>query len=86
MNMKRWNFLERVQGIPHKVIYIENYRYEKDIDGTEYHSIQINVEDVDSETIEASYILQSDNLETLKSEIEEIKNEFSEGDEVIEIW
>ena len=86
MNMERWNFLERVQGIPHKVIYIENYTYEKGIDGIEYHSIQINVEDVDSETIEASYILRLDNLETLKSEIEEIKNEFCEGDEVIENW
>jgi hypothetical protein len=83
--MKLWNFLERVQGIGHKVIYIENYTYEKNIDGSEYHCIQINVEDVDSETIEATHILQSDTLETLKSEIEEIKNEF-EGDEVIECW
>ena len=85
MDMNRWNFLERVQGIPHKVIYIENYTYEKNIGGIEYHCIQINVEDVDSETIEATHILKSDNLETLKSEIEEIKNEL-EGDEVIESW
>ena len=87
MNMKLWNFLERIQSIENKIVYVENHYMEQDpCDGMEYHSIQINVEDVDSETIEASYILQSDNLETLKSEIEEIKNEFSEGDEVIENW
>ena len=58
MNMKLWNFLERSQGIKNKSIYVENYHYEQDIDGSEYHFAEINIEDIDSETYEASYLVE----------------------------
>jgi hypothetical protein len=84
MNMQRWNFFERAQGIENKVVYIENYMEESDLDSVNY-TVQVNVEDADTETIDASFRIQSNRREDLEAEIEEIKKVF-EGEEIIENW
>lgn len=84
MNMQRWNFFERAQGIENKVVYIENYMEESDLDSVNY-TVQVNVEDADSETIDASFRIQANRREDLEAEIEEIKKVF-EGEEIIENW
>lgn len=84
MNMQRWNFFERAQGIVNKVIYIENYMEESDVDSTNY-IVQVNVEDADSETIDANFKIQANSREDLESEIEAMKKEF-EGEEIVENW
>lgn len=66
------------------VIYIENYMEESDVDSTNY-IVQVNVEDADSETIDANYKIQANSREDLESEIEEIKKVF-EGEEIVENW
>lgn len=82
--MQRWNFFERAQGIENKVVYIENYMEESDLDSVNY-TVQVNVEDADSETIDASFRIQANRREDLEAEIEEIKKVF-EGEEIIENW
>jgi len=85
MNMKLWNFLEKISEIEDKTIYIENYQYEQDpTDGSEEHSIEINCEDNESETYEASYLLTADTRENLEKQVEFLKNEYLEGIEIVE--
>jgi hypothetical protein len=87
MDMKLWNFLERIQGIENKVVYIENYTYEQDqADGMEYHTIEINVEDADSETYEASYEVEANSKEQLEKQIRFMKSEYFDDLEIIENW
>lgn len=86
MNMKLWNFLERVSGIENAVVYIENRNYEQDHDdGAEYHFLEINVEDADSETMEATYQLEAESLEMLEKEKDFIISEYFQGENVIDI-
>lgn len=85
MNMKLWNFLEKISRIEDKTIYIENYQYEQDpTDGSEEHRIEINCEDNESETYEASYLLIADSCVNLKKQVEFMINEYFEGIEIVE--
>lgn len=87
MNMKLWNFLERVQGIENRVVYVENYMMEQDpVDGIEYHFVEINVEDADSETYEASFRVEENSLEALQKQVKFLMNEYFEGEEIVENW
>ncbi len=87
MNMKLWNFLERIQSIENKIVYVENHYMEQDpCDGMEYHSIQINVEDANSETIEASFLVEENSLEALQKTAKFLMNEYFEGEEIVENW
>lgn len=77
MNMKLWNFLERAQGIENKALHIENYMMEVDEnDGMEFHFIEINVEDADSETMEASYRVEANTHEEMEKQARFILNEY----------
>lgn len=82
--MQKWNFFERAQSIENKVVYIENYMEESDLDSVNY-TVQVNVEDADTETIEANFKIQANSREDLEAEIEAMKKEF-EGEEIIENW
>lgn len=82
MDMKKWNFLERAASIKNKILYIENKLYEQDIN-TNWVSVEYNIEDTDSETMEASFREWVQTEEELKTQIEEMKKEFKET-EIIE--
>jgi len=87
MDMKLWNFLERIQTIKNKVIYFENYG-ERDVPEGDPESVylEINVEDADSETIEGSYILSAENKDKLMGYVGNMKKEYFEGEEIVENW
>lgn len=82
--MKLWNFLEKISRIEDKTIYIENYQYEQDPTGSEEHTIEINLVDNESETLEANYLLVADSCVNLKKQVEFFKNEYLEGIEIVE--
>lgn len=82
MDMKKWNFLERAAGIKNRALYIENKEYTEDVD-QKWVSIEYNVEDTDSETIDASYREWVTSEEELEEQIEEMKKEFKDC-EIIE--
>ena len=82
MDMKKWNFLERAAGIKNRALYIENKEYTEDVD-QKWVSIEYNVEDTDSETIDASYREWVTSEEELEEQIKEMKKEF-EDCEIIE--
>ena len=80
--MRRWNFLERAAGIKNRALYIENKEYTEDVD-QKWVSIEYNVEDTDSETIDASFREWVTSEEELEEQIEEMKKEFRDC-EIIE--
>ncbi|MEN6291710.1 MAG: hypothetical protein ABFD07_06810 [Methanobacterium sp.] len=85
MDMKLWNFVERASGIKNKIFYIENYYMEQDsVDGMEYHFLEINVEDADSETYEASYKVEANTKERVETQADFVLSEyFPEDAEII---
>lgn len=86
MNMKLWNFLERVSGIENAVVHIENRYFEQDHDdGAEYHFLDINVEDADSETMEATYQVEAESAERLEKQKDFIISEYLQGDNIKDI-
>lgn len=85
--MKLWNFLERIQSIENKVVYVENHYMEQDpCDGMEYHFVEINIEDADSETYEATFQVEENSLEALQKKVNFLMNEYFEGEEIVENW
>jgi hypothetical protein len=82
MDMKKWNFLERAASIKNRALYIENKEYTEDVD-QKWVSIEYNVEDTDSETIDASYREGVTSEEELEEQIKEMKKEFRDC-EIIE--
>lgn len=86
MNMKLWNFLERVAGIKKAVIYVENKNFEVDpIDGAEEHYWDINVEDADSETIEASFTLIGGSEDAVEKQKDFILSEYLSGENIVDV-
>lgn len=85
--MKLWNFLERIQSIENKIVYVENHYMEQDPDdGMEYHFVEINIEDADSETYEATFKVEENSLEALQKTVKFLMNEYFEGEEIVENW
>lgn len=86
MNMKLWNFAGRVAGIKKAIIYVENTQFEVDeVDGSEEHYVDINVEDVDSETIEASYTVTAESEQALEKQKDFIISEYLSGENIQDI-
>lgn len=85
--MKLWNFLERIQSIENKVVYVENHYMEQDpCDGMEYHFVEINIEDADSETYEATFQVEENSLKALQKTVKFLMNEYFEGEEIVGNW
>jgi len=82
MNMKLWNFAEKVSGYKNVVAYIENYHVEDDID-REIHFLEIVVVDTDSETIIATYHIEAPNKEYAYRQAKFIVSEFLNDIETI---
>jgi hypothetical protein len=85
MNMKIWNFVERVSGIKNAVVYIENTDFEYFSDGTENHYTQFNVEDADSETIEATFLVEAESAEQLEKQKNFMISEYLQGENIKDI-
>jgi hypothetical protein len=67
--MKLWNFVEIVTEIKNPTIYVEHYICEDSSDGKEIHMVEMNVEDTDTENIEATYILQAESKKDLDQQV-----------------
>lgn len=84
--MKLWNFVERLSGIENAVAYIENTDFKVDpIDGSEEHYVQINIEDADSETIEASFTVIAESEDELEKQKNFMISEYLQADNIKDI-
>lgn len=87
MNTQLWNFLHQCDGIDNRVIYIENHHYQFDpVSEDEEHSVEINVEDTESETIDAGYVLYAQTKDELEKYVKSILQDYFEEDMVVENW
>lgn len=69
MSMKLYEFVEIVTEIKNATIYIENYTCEQNSDDNEIHTVEMNVEDTDTENIEATYILEAESKKALDQQV-----------------
>jgi hypothetical protein len=69
MVMKLYNFVEIVTEIENPTIYVENYTCEDSSDGKEIHMVEINVEDTDTENIEATFIIEAESKKSLDQQV-----------------
>jgi hypothetical protein len=70
MGMKLWNFVEKVGEIENATIYVENYTCEEDPStGKEIHTVEMNVEDTDTEITTASYMLEAESKKALDQQV-----------------
>ncbi len=69
MVMKLYNFVEIVTEIENPTIYVENYTCEDSSNGNEIHMVEMNVEDTDTENIEATYILEAESKKALDQQV-----------------
>jgi hypothetical protein len=68
--MKLWDFVERVAEIENATIYVENYANEQDnSDGTEIHTVEMNVEDTDTEIVTGPYVLEAESKKALDQQV-----------------
>ena len=65
MVMKLYNFVEIVTEIENPTIYVENYTCEDSSNGNEIHMVEMNVEDTDTENIEATFIIEAESKKAL---------------------
>ena len=85
MNMILWNFLEALSEVKRAVVHIENYRIDYDGDGTECHTIEVNVEDADEESIVNSYIIAETSHRRLIERRSFFVREYLQGENIVEI-
>jgi hypothetical protein len=69
MSMKLYDFVEIVTEIKNPTIYVENYTCEQNSEDKEVHSVEINVEDTDTENIEATYIIEAETKKALDQQV-----------------
>ena len=69
MVMKLYNFVEIVTEIENATIYVENYTCEDSTDGNEIHMVEMNVEDTDTEKIEATFIIEAESKKALDQQV-----------------
>jgi len=69
MVMKLYNFVEIVTEIENATIYVENYTCEDSTDGNEIHMVEMNVEDTDTENIEATFIIEAESKKALDQQV-----------------
>lgn len=69
MSMKLYDFVEIVTEIKNPTIYVENYTCEQNSDDKEIHTVEINVEDTDTENIEATYKLEAESKKALDQQV-----------------
>jgi hypothetical protein len=69
MVMKLYNFVEIVTEIKNATIYVENYTCEDSSNGTEIHMVEMNVEDTDTENIEATFIIEAESKKALDQQV-----------------
>ena len=69
MVMKLYNFVEIVTEIENATIYVENYTCEDSTNGNEIHMVEMNVEDTDTEKIEATFIIEADSKKALDQQV-----------------
>jgi hypothetical protein len=69
MVMKLYNFVEIVTEIENATIYVENYTCEDSSNGNEIHMVEMNVEDTDTENIEATFIIEAESKKALDQQV-----------------
>ncbi len=69
MGMKLYDLVEIVAEIKNPTIYVENYTSDYNEDGTEIHTVEMNVEDTDTEEILGSYRLEADSKRALDQQV-----------------
>ena len=69
MSMKLYNFVDIVAEIKNPTIYVENYTCEQNSEDNEIHSVEMNVEDTDTENIEATYIIEAESKKALYQQV-----------------
>jgi len=69
MSMKLYNFVDIVTEIKNPTIYVENYTCEQKSEDNEIHSVEMNVEDTDTENIEATYIIEAESKKALDQQV-----------------
>ena len=69
MVMKLYNFVEIVTEIENATIYVENYTCEDSSNGKEIHMVEMNVEDTDTENIEATFIIEAETKKALDQQV-----------------
>ena len=69
MVMKLYNFVEIVTEIENATIYVENYTCEDSTNGNEIHMVEMNVEDTDTEKIEATFIIEAESKKALDQQV-----------------
>jgi hypothetical protein len=69
MVMKLYEFVDIVTEIENATIYVENYTCEDSSNGKEIHMVEINVEDTDTENIEATFIIEAETKKALDQQV-----------------
>ncbi len=69
MVMKLYEFVDIVTEIENATIYVENYTCEDSSNGKEIHMVEMNVEDTDTENIEATFIIEAETKKALDQQV-----------------
>ena len=69
MSTNLYNFVDIVAEIKNPTIYVENYTCEQNSEDNEIHSVEMNVEDTDTENIEATYIIEAESKKALDQQV-----------------
>lgn len=69
MVMKLYNFVEIVTEIENATIYVENYTCEDSPNGNEIHMVEMNVEDTDTEKIEATFVIEAESKKAIDQQV-----------------
>ncbi|MCK9151367.1 hypothetical protein [Methanobacterium alcaliphilum] len=68
MALKLYDLVDKVEKISNATIYVENYTNEE-IDGKEFHQVEMNVEDTDTEMVIGPYILEAETKQALDQQV-----------------